>query len=265
MALEDVVRPFEVGHRDFAAISPKLWQPLGAALVGRSSPQAGERVLDACCGEGASAIPAALAVGPTGHVDAVDGAPGLVAAGRDRAGDLGQLTFATGDVTTWAGRPYDLIQCAYGVFFFPDMDADSKKLVGLLRPGGRFAVSAWKNPAIRDFARCLLDAIEADTGEPIPRPDSVQAPERIDGEEKLRDWLTSLGLTNVSVWTEVYEPALDPEFAWNIVTGTGFRGLLAKFDEAGAERIRTGLLDRLRDRKIETFDATSVIGVGHLV
>jgi trans-aconitate methyltransferase len=264
VAFDDVVRPFEVGHRDFAAISPKLWQPLGAALVRRSSPQPGERVLDACCGEGASAIPAALAVGPDGQVDAVDGAPGLVAAGRERAGDLSQLTFATGDVTAWAGGPYDLIQCAYGVFFFPDMDADTGKLVGLLRPGGRFAVPAWKKPAIYDFAMCVVDAVEAETGEPLPIPDSIQPAERLDDEEKLRSWLTALGLTDVNIWTEPYEPELDADFAWNIVTGTGFRGMLANFDAAATARIRTGLLDRLRERKIERFDATSVIGVGRL-
>jgi ubiquinone/menaquinone biosynthesis C-methylase UbiE len=266
MAFEDVVRPFEVGHRDFAAISPKLWQPLGAALVRRSSPEPGEHVLDACCGEGASAIPAALDVGPNGHVDAVDGAPALVAVGRERAGDLGQLTFASGDVTAWTSeRPYDLIQCAYGVFFFPDMDADSNRLIALLRPGGRFVVSAWRHPAIRDFATCLIDMVEAETGVPLPRPNSVQPAERIDSEEKLAGWLRSLGLADVQVWTEVYEPELDPEFAWNVVTGTGFRGLLATFDEAGAERVRSGLIDRLREKKIDKLDATSVIGVGRLI
>ncbi|WP_260478999.1 methyltransferase domain-containing protein [Kibdelosporangium aridum] len=45
---------------------------MGAATVAVAGPKPGDRVLDACCGAGASAVPAARLVGPEGVVDAVD-------------------------------------------------------------------------------------------------------------------------------------------------------------------------------------------------
>jgi ubiquinone/menaquinone biosynthesis C-methylase UbiE len=55
--------------------SSLLWDPLGEAYVDLVAPAPGDRVLDACCGAGASAIPAARAVGASGTVDAVDLTP----------------------------------------------------------------------------------------------------------------------------------------------------------------------------------------------
>ncbi|MFE5121581.1 class I SAM-dependent methyltransferase, partial [Streptomyces sp. NPDC056669] len=68
---------FSQTRREFASWYSRLWGPLGALATGVSRPRPGERVLDACCGSGASALPAARAVGAAGHVDAVDmaGAP----------------------------------------------------------------------------------------------------------------------------------------------------------------------------------------------
>jgi ubiquinone/menaquinone biosynthesis C-methylase UbiE len=60
----------------------------------------GAHVLDACCGSGASAIPAAKAVGPGGTVVGVDLADGLLARARakTRAAGLSNVTFQVGDM-----------------------------------------------------------------------------------------------------------------------------------------------------------------------
>ncbi|MFD0904494.1 class I SAM-dependent methyltransferase [Actinomadura sediminis] len=78
-------RVFDAAARDHGAAASLLWDPLGEAYVERVRPAPGERVLDACCGGGASAIAAGRAVGATGRVDAVDLAEGLVELGRRRA------------------------------------------------------------------------------------------------------------------------------------------------------------------------------------
>ncbi|MGW7755582.1 hypothetical protein ACWGK6_29425, partial [Streptomyces violaceusniger] len=59
---------FSQTRREFASWYSRLWGPLGALATGVSRPRAGERVLDACCGSGASALPAARAVGAAGQV-----------------------------------------------------------------------------------------------------------------------------------------------------------------------------------------------------
>ncbi len=86
---------------DFDAVTPQVWGPAGRALVDALRLQPGERVLDACSGTGASAIPAAHAVGPTGHVDAIDIADDLLARARTRAAadGLTNIDFRCADAT----------------------------------------------------------------------------------------------------------------------------------------------------------------------
>jgi ubiquinone/menaquinone biosynthesis C-methylase UbiE len=159
---DEFVRVFGSTYAEFEQASSWVWDPMGQALTILTAPRPGERVLDACCGAGASALPAGHAVAPGGHVDAVDLAGGLLELGRQRAASQGVDTvdFIESDVTTWQpAQPYDVVQCAYGVFFLPDMDTSTKRLIGLLRDGGRFGVSTWWRPALEDFGRALTDTI----------------------------------------------------------------------------------------------------------
>ena len=56
-----------------------FWERFGSATVSRVPLSAGQAVLDLCCGAGASALPAAVAVGPSGRVVGVDVAAPLYA------------------------------------------------------------------------------------------------------------------------------------------------------------------------------------------
>jgi ubiquinone/menaquinone biosynthesis C-methylase UbiE len=264
MGADDIAAVFDAAHADFVELSPNLWGPLGDALVARSRPTPGERVLDACCGSGASALPAAKAVGEQGHVDGIDVAGALLAHGRAAAVGLPQLHFTRADVTAWAptGGAYDLVQSGFGVFFLPDMDAASARLVGLLRHGGRFAVQTWRQGALVAFAECLFDEVRAASATPPPTPSPSTAAERINTADKLAGWLATLGLTDVEVTEIPFRPALTPELAWGLVCGTGFRGLLSSFDGDTTARIRAGLLRRLDDRGLRTLDAGSLVGIG---
>ena len=69
-------------------------------------------------------------------VDAVDLSGRLLALGRSRGAGLPQLSFHQADVTTWTGGPYDVLQCALGIFFLPDMTAATRAMARQLRPGG---------------------------------------------------------------------------------------------------------------------------------
>ena len=68
----DFAGEFADAAKSFAQLDDALWNPISTAAVSRSHPRFDERVLDACCGDGASALPTAELVGLGGHVDAVD-------------------------------------------------------------------------------------------------------------------------------------------------------------------------------------------------
>src|SRR5262245_60456032 len=77
-----------------------FWERYGRKTIERLALPSGARVLDACCGSGASAIPAAQVVGASGSVLGVDLAGDLLALARAKAAAAGltNLEFRTGDV-----------------------------------------------------------------------------------------------------------------------------------------------------------------------
>jgi ubiquinone/menaquinone biosynthesis C-methylase UbiE len=87
-------RAYGAAADHYGLASLGFWDRFGAATVGRLPLEAGDRVLDLCCGAGASAIPAAHAVGPAGHV-----------LGIDVAAPLLELARWSGPAACWPSRP----------------------------------------------------------------------------------------------------------------------------------------------------------------
>lgn len=231
----------------FLRLSPLLWGPLAAEMVARSAPQPGECVLDACCGSGASALLAGAAVGPAGRVDGVDLASGLLAAARSRAAAAGlhQVAFTQADVATWVvDQPYDLVQCAYGVFFFPDMSAGGDHLVALCRPGGRVVVLTWTEHAMQPFGEILYAAVRRERPE-LPAVGDRGPAMTIATPSRLTAWLRARGLEQVDVEPVPFTARLDDGGVWDLVEGTGLRALVAPLDAAARARVRERLLTGL--------------------
>ena len=258
--MADLGDVFDAGRDEFAVLAPVLWNPIGAATVAEAGIRAGERVLDVCCGAGASAVPAAEAVGPEGRVDAVDLADGLLAHGRAHASGLSQLRFHHADATQWMTGGYDVVQCVFGVFFLPDMDADSARLAAL---GRRFVVTTWHEDAISPVPQILGDAIVAEGG--APEGSAGRAPGgRIDTPGKLHHWLAGLGLTDVRVSTFQHSMPLDDTTSWAIVMGSAMRMRLRGVADGVLPRVRVRFEELLRDRKVDRMNAVSLIGMGRM-
>jgi len=124
-----------------------FWARYGRSTVERLALTKGQRVLDVCCGSGASAIPAAELVGPTGSVTGVDLADKLLELARRKAKQSGleNIEFRSGDLTQlpFDEGSFDVAVCVFGIFFVPDMDAALRELKRVLRPGGRLAITTW--------------------------------------------------------------------------------------------------------------------------
>jgi len=132
-------------HYGLATLS--FWDRFGTATVSRLPLAAGDSVLDLCCGAGASAIPAARAVGPAGRVLGIDVAVPLLDLARARAGheDLANIEFRQRDAMA-TGLPdggFGAVVCVFGVFFVPDRPAFVAEMWRLVRPGGVLAVTNW--------------------------------------------------------------------------------------------------------------------------
>jgi ubiquinone/menaquinone biosynthesis C-methylase UbiE len=258
--MADLGDVFDAGEAAFAVLAPVLWDPIGEATVAEAALRPGDRVLDVCCGAGASAIPAAHAVGPDGHVDAVDLAERLLDQGRANAADLPQLDFVHADATTWSQRDYDVVQCVFGVFFLPpDMDTATDRLVSLCRPGGKVVVTTWGADAIMPVPAILAEAVAAEGGEVKARGASGVS---IETPEKFTDWLQARGLHDVKVVAKPHSMPLNEETAWAIVMGSAMRMRLNGVAESVLPTVRARFLDLLAARKVDQMNAISLIGVG---
>src|SRR5215510_10368537 len=93
-------------HFDDAPLA--FWEVSGRCTVERLGLKPGFNVLDVGCGTGASALPAAEIVGPTGKVLGVDLADNLLDIGRMKAAQrqLQNVEFRLGDMTA-LGLPDD--------------------------------------------------------------------------------------------------------------------------------------------------------------
>lgn len=107
----------------------------------------GDRVVDAGCGFGDTAIELARLVGPTGSVLAVDCCDGFLEYGRRdaRAAGLGNVTFLEADVQTYPFEPaHDFCFSRFGTQFFENPVAGLRNMRTSLKPGGIMTMVVWR-------------------------------------------------------------------------------------------------------------------------
>jgi SAM-dependent methyltransferase len=139
----------------------------------------GMRVLDIACGAGQPALTLSTRVGASGHVDAVDMSPEMIAAAERRANSLGStnLQFHEMDAESLAfgDAIFDGVTCVCGLMFCPDPSAALAEIQRVLKPGGRFAVVVWDEPAKNQFSSVIGRAAAEVLKAPPPAPNAPQA------------------------------------------------------------------------------------------
>ena len=234
-----------------------FWDRFGRATVERLELRSGAVVLDACAGSGASALPAAERVGPTGKVVAVDLADNLLALARAKADRLGfdHLETRHGDVEALEYPPgaFDAVIIVFGVFFLPDMAAGTARLWALVGPAGQLAVTTWGprlfEPANSEFWDAV-DQVRPDLTRAYNPWDSLTDPDAV------RALLVGSGAERVEVEPVAGTHALrTPEDFWTIVRGCGYRATHDALSDAERDAVRSRTLAAIADRdvtKIET-------------
>lgn len=129
---------------DFTRIAVSMRES-GEALVGGLGITAGLRVLDLGCGDGTTAVPAAVL---GADVLGVDIASNLVAAGNARvqALALANCRFQEGDASDLheiADGSFDLVISIFGAMFAPKPFDVAKEVVRVTRAGGRIIMGNW--------------------------------------------------------------------------------------------------------------------------
>lgn len=241
-----------------------FWDRWGAATVARLALSSGDAVLDVCCGAGASALPAARAVGPAGTVLGLDLAKPLLALARQRAAGLGltNVSFQECDATASGlpGGSFDAVVCVFGVFFAADMPAFVAEMWRLVRPGGRLAVTTWGprwcEPAssvfwttVRELEPTLYRAFN-------PWDEITTAP-------ALAELLARGGIrhTTIKATTGEHHELERTDDFWDIVLGSGYRATVDALADEQREQLRERVLVDLRSRGVTEVQNDVVFGI----
>ena len=192
-----------------------FWERFGRATVERLQLPLGARVLDVCCGSGASALPAAEMVGPQGFVLGIDLAANLLELARTKAAKRGLMNtqFRVGDLLDMhlSDTQFDAVICVFGIFFIPDMPAAVRALWHAVRPGGKLAVTTWGPRFLEPATTAFWNAVRE------VRPDLYKGfnPwDRISDPESVRALLREGGIERAEVVAEAGTHLIPSADAW---------------------------------------------------
>jgi len=240
-----------------------FWARYGQRTIERLRLPRGARVLDVCCGSGASALPEARAVGPEGHVIAVDLAGELLKLGqaKAKAAGLTNVEFHRGDMTSlgFPDRHFDAVVCVFGIFFVPDMEAQVAELWRMVRPGGRLAITTWGerfwSPAYEIWLETVR-RVRPDLGTAFNPWDRITTPEAV------RKLLHDGGAQNVEVVAEDgYQAMRSPEDFWTMALGSGLRWTIDKMGPEQAGEVKREIIDRLAAGGVDRVETNVIYAV----
>ena len=240
-----------------------FWDQYGRRTVERLRLEKGSRVLDACCGSGASALPAAESVGPEGYVIGIDLAANLVARARTKARiqSLHNVEFREGDLldTGFTESSFHAVVCVFGIFFLPDMQAGVRELWRVLRPGGKLAITTWGPRFFEPASTAFWNSVRE------VRPDLYKGFNPWDivcDPQSLRNLLSQGGIEQADVAAEAGAHAVpSPDAWWSMVLGTGYRGTVEQLDADDRERVRLANLNYIQTSGLRSVEANVVYAV----
>jgi ubiquinone/menaquinone biosynthesis C-methylase UbiE len=247
----------------FDAPALSFWDRIGQRTVERISPKAGACVLDACCGSGASAIPAAKAIGPRGRLLGVDLAENLLRLARAKASQLGltHAEFRVKDIEELdpSTETFDAVVCVFGIFFVPDMPSGVRSLWRVLRPGGQLAITTWGPRFLEPASSAFWNAVRNE------RPDlykSFNPWDRINDPSALASTLLEAGVRTDDIVAEAgAQPLNSPEDFWTMAMGSGFRGTIEQLDQETRERVRQATLDQISKDRVQSVETNAVYAI----
>ena len=240
-----------------------FWERFGRATVERLRLPLGSRVLDVCCGTGASALPAAEMVGPQGFVLGIDLAANLLELARTKAAKRGLMNtqFRVGDLLDMhlSDTQFDAVICVFGIFFIPDMPAAIRSLWHAVRPGGKLAVTTWGPRFLEPTTTAFWNAVRE------VRPDLYKGfnPwDRISDPESVRALLRDGGIERAEVVAEAGTHLIPSADAWwSAVLGSGFRGTVDELEAAALKHVYEANMSYIQASGISSVEANVIYAI----
>ena len=211
---ETIEEIFDGAAERYDRAGPSVFRKFGRQLVEMLNLVGGERVLDVATGKGAALIPAAELVGRYGRVVGIDLSIKMLdeteAVARETGLDNFELYKMDAEHLEFRDEIFDLVICAFGLFFFPSMKVALQEMRRVLAPSGKLGVTVFGgspppfDPGWRIFAE---QARAYDT--------VVRTPQRVVySPDDIKFVLEDAGFVKVEAQLKVYDVVYRTEEDW---------------------------------------------------
>ena len=252
---------FDTAAQSFDAPELGFWNRHGRHAVALAQVSPGDSVLDVGCGTGASAIPAAKAVGAGGSVIGVDLSTSMldVARRKARAASISNVTFCHADMgaTGFDDATFDVAISVFSIFFCKNMRMQLSELWRMLKPGGRLVVTVWKSGAFEPFASTI---------DRIGQPYGMCLQDR-----PWRRLTDASGIVDLFKAAEVEPPKLvslkdrqilpSPKSWWEVAMGSGYRSKIEALPESDQRKLREKLVEHFRCSGADRMETSTLSAV----
>lgn len=215
-----------------------FFEYFGERLVKLAGLKAGDKILDIATGKGAVLFPAAGILGSEGKAVGIDISPRMIEETQKRTTE-GWIELIEMDAESlgFSNGSFDVVFCAFALFFLPNIDRALFECKRVLRPGGLLAVSTFSQ-------RSALDQWVAERAEELGSSKGL-ATVALDSKSAMRGHLEKAGFKHVEFHEESkvfwHENA---EEWWNSLWTHSIRSRLEQLPSQHLEKLKAEALLR---------------------
>lgn len=241
----------------FDHVGPRFFSHFGNRVVELAQIPKGAHVLDAATGRGAVLFPAAESVGTQGYVIGIDLSEGMV---QETAKELARLGISSNvevrqmdaEHLQFPDESFDYVLCAFGIFFFPQLDRAMSEFRRVLKHNGRIVVTTWEKSWdehwgwFDELVKTYLPP-KPEASEPA-ESDSASQPV-FDTPEGLETILNKAGFADIQIVFEAadFVYATEDEY-WSTLWSHGARVSLEKIEQStgtnGLQRFKSDVFKK---------------------
>ena len=249
---EESLRVFNQAASTYDRVGPGSFSYFGQRLVDLADIPSGANVLDVAAGRGALLLPAAVRVGPTGHVTGIDFSPNMV---HETTKDIGSRKLRNAEIRqtdaermNFADACFDWVMCGFALWMFADAARVLQEFHRVLRGGGRVALSTWAadSPSQTWCHEVLRPFVYAPAAKDLPAKIDV----RFDTRLQIETALQQAGFNAIRITIEEKEFIYaDEEQYWSTLWSAGIRRQLEKLTPAALEQAKRDVFQKLQEFK----------------
>lgn len=217
------------------------------------------QLLDVACGTGNVALKLAQSL-PAADVLGIDLSSSMLhkAQTNAQAMQLNNVVFQTADITQYQPtQQFDVITCAYAMFFLPDADQTLAKLSTWLKPEGKLIFSSFQATAFQPVSNLLLSLLR-----------KYQSPSALAFNEN--NWsnllhskdieklcsLAKVNLLNIQQACIGY-PLTVNEW-WRLFNNTGYKGMLMELSRKDYQALELEFFQSCRETSVYQASSDSI-------